>query len=790
MKMQTEWVCCSPWVRIRPLQAPRRPKLNNTATISLLLAFLFFLAGAAPTFSQSLEPISVPIWYRGNLYDLEQVGETVYVGGETGVVVYHIKPDRLEYQYVLERAGDAFNVHVWDDTLYTTVRNRFSAFAPGDTTGHRLKDVNVPVTVHIQLEHAEGYFLSKQYFRSQNIDISALYVYSADSDSADFQDAFIVPGGVPFPDNILGTTILHSSRWRADLLSIGEDGHLDSLSTITIPSGELYGNALSEQHAFLLTSDNLLLDYNVSDLRHPTLSATHQLDFSYDNLYGNDEFLFLAKDGVISCFRHDENGLGELHWSLEGEEVRAPDSYCAATMGDSLLYGWYDDRSNHLVLLVPQDGEVRQVTDSKQVGLILSVHATEQASYLYMFYDGLQVYTHEGNGEIELVGSVPVNEDHTFDNMFVAGDVLIAHVTDASDSYERKLLLYSLSDPFHPTLASVVDRNSVSGFDEVEGFGYNFADVSPNGILAVPCNEGFALFDVSDPYHPVQTGHFRQPGRPGLKPMLSSDGTSMFANRMAMTHREYHTVLYYYDLSDPSSITLCDSLEGLPDSTALSLFRYTSGLEIDKRWYMSVTEGTGFENDDGWMAILTVDKDNQITLQNLINEGSGAPTKNQMVRDNLLVRSGGTIFLYDIQQPWDPVLLESIDLNVALTDACVDERDYLYVSALHSFQLYDVMDYITHPENPPPGVPILLDLFPNPASQVVDLRYWVEQSGIYTVTVCNVLGQQVYRREILVADEIEQGELTLHLDKVASGVYVVTLSGEKATVSKKVVVIH
>jgi len=78
------------------------------------------------------------------------------------------------------------------------------------------------------------------------------------------------------------------------------------------------------------------------------------------------------------------------------------------------------------------------------------------------------------------------------------------------------------------------------------------------------------------------------------------------------------------------------------------------------------------------------------------------------------------------------------------------------------------------------------EIYPNPASDLLSLKFNNEETQTFLIKISNKLGKIVYEENI----ESSKGNFSKNIDvsKLAKGMYIITLSGEKGVVNKKIII--
>ena len=77
-------------------------------------------------------------------------------------------------------------------------------------------------------------------------------------------------------------------------------------------------------------------------------------------------------------------------------------------------------------------------------------------------------------------------------------------------------------------------------------------------------------------------------------------------------------------------------------------------------------------------------------------------------------------------------------------------------------------------------------LYPNPASDVLNLNLELQQQGLYNISLSNVLGQQLAAQQVQLSAGIATHQLAT--DMLSNGAYYVTISQGSHSISRKFVV--
>ena len=312
-----------------------------------------------------------------------------------------------------------------------------------------------------------------------------------------------------------------------------------------------------------------------------------------------------------------------------------------------------------------------------------------------------------------------------------------------------------MDDPENPELASTI-----------QNYGLARQIYVSDGYLYVPCSAiGFEIFDITDPNNPFITGYHRSgPGQSQCWAIVEQDGYAYTA--------EGDSGLGIYNVSDPTNPVKISSYVESGGTIAIYYkddviyaANGTNGfviIDVSNRYdpsLMSIVEGE-------WIFDVFV-------------EGEIAYVADRE----------SSLKAYDVTAPYSPELIGTYE-DYGRPSAVYVENDTVYVSAaegglwiLRYDQTVGIENISTKPRE------FQLDQnHPNPFNAKTVLNYSLPESGVVTLSIYNVLGQQVIT---LFEGEKAAGKHTIAWDASTfpSGVYFARLETQDVSKTIKMVLL-
>ena len=78
-----------------------------------------------------------------------------------------------------------------------------------------------------------------------------------------------------------------------------------------------------------------------------------------------------------------------------------------------------------------------------------------------------------------------------------------------------------------------------------------------------------------------------------------------------------------------------------------------------------------------------------------------------------------------------------------------------------------------------------IKVFPNPATDIINLNYELTTPSKSTISIKNILGQNIYKENIEVSTNIEKQINTSNINK---GIYFIEVDTEKGSFRKKIII--
>ncbi|MDR3680211.1 MAG: T9SS type A sorting domain-containing protein [Flavipsychrobacter sp.] len=141
--------------------------------------------------------------------------------------------------------------------------------------------------------------------------------------------------------------------------------------------------------------------------------------------------------------------------------------------------------------------------------------------------------------------------------------------------------------------------------------------------------------------------------------------------------------------------------------------------------------------------------------------------------DDYSVPTSGIIYLHDKYLNQVQQLQQGMHYSFTVTSDAASQGD-------NRFELN--MSGTTGIANVSAATEMKVDIFPNPVTDNATIAFEAPQKGITTVTITNLVGQQVYINQLGVQ---QSGKVNLSLNNLTSGIYMVTLKCGDFTVTKR-----
>ncbi len=309
--------------------------------------------------------------------------------------------------------------------------------------------------------------------------------------------------------------------------------------------------------------------------------------------------------------------------------------------------------------------------------------------------------------------------------------------------------IFSLDDPLNPEPISTVTESHNAGYLYVS-----------DTLLYIPRGNGFLIIDISDPGNPQELTDFNTDYWNNHVFAITVSGS------YAYTAENYYGI-GIYDISDP---LIPVKIGGFEDSSfPLSVFYKEDILYVA-------------DAGDGFLTIDVSDPANPSRMgigqceeaQDVFVEGELA-----YVADNM-----SDFKVFNVSDPYSPELIATYD-DFGIGNGVYVENDTAYVSARNGgFWILGYSETVgIEDEAIKPGKFQLDQNHPNPFNAKTVLNYSLPESGVVTLSIYNILGQQVMT---LFVGEKAAGKHTIAWDASTfpSGVYFARL--ETMDVSKTI----
>lgn len=326
----------------------------------------------------------------------------------------------------------------------------------------------------------------------------------------------------------------------------------------------------------------------------------------------------------------------------------------------------------------------------------------------------------------------------------------ILFITDALEGVR----IFALDDPLSPELLSTISTTSRAW--EVYAAG---------NMLYIAKTDGFSIIDVSDPGNPYEIGYYESLQMRNQYHAIISHGDFVYA-------AESDSGIGVYDITDPSTPIKV----GIYSNT-----RAPSGLFYRESILYVSDCGRGF------LIIDVSDPSNP----SLMGNAECGIADDVFVEGNraYIADRGGAFKVFDISNPYSPELIATYD-DFGFGKGVYVEDDTAYVAAgdgglwiLRYTETVGIED-----EAIKPGEFQLDQNHPNPFNAKTVLNYSLPESGVVTLSIYNILGQQVMT---LFAGEKAAGKHTIAWDAsdFPSGVYFARLETQDVSKTIKMVLL-
>ncbi|MCB5223629.1 MAG: beta-propeller domain-containing protein [Candidatus Cloacimonadaceae bacterium] len=324
-----------------------------------------------------------------------------------------------------------------------------------------------------------------------------------------------------------------------------------------------------------------------------------------------------------------------------------------------------------------------------------------------------------------------------------------------SGAYDWRVRLYDLSDPLNPQPAGILHAES-------------FALDIENNILACMQSQ-IKLWDISNIHDPQLMSTYTHTGEGGWQDMIL-DGSYLY-----ILKRSSLEIVDISDIANPQQISLMGGL-----INARFMDKYGSKLYIAEEY--------------GLRIVSVSDPANAFLLS--FTPSNFSPVRNISVRNGIcsVAHHPKNINVYDVSNPSNPVLLDSLTVfNQYVCDLKAD-GDLLYVTEFTSLLIYSC-DPVSNSDPVLPSANLIGDLicFPNPFVDATNISFGLKAPADLAITIYNVRGQKI---KDISSGFLGSGKHSFGWDgkdgngrKVSSGIYMIKLSSGNTYLARRVLLL-